>query len=91
MDKLIAICEWAGVNLNWLTMGVGPKRTDTVDTKALVLGEAIEALPGDERQQVLDFISYKFERSSAPIFAGERMTRYLKMIDAFKKDRDAKK
>lgn len=91
MEKLIAICEWAGVNLNWLTLGTGPKRTDTVDTKSLVLGEAIESMPEDERQQVLDFITYKFERSSAPLFAGERMARYLKMIDAFKRDRDGKR
>ncbi len=91
MDKLVAVCEWAGVNMNWLTMGAGPKRTDAIDTKSLVLGEAIEAMHADDRQQVLDFIGYKFERSTSPLFTGDRMVRYLKMIDAFKKDRDAKR
>lgn len=91
LDNIVSICEWSGVNLNWLTMGTGPKRTDTVDTKSLVLGEAIESLQPDDRQQVLDFIGYKFEKSSAPIFTGERMGRYMKMLDAFKRDRDGKK
>jgi transcriptional regulator with XRE-family HTH domain len=91
MDNLIAICAWAEINLNWLTLGVGPKKTGAVDTKALVLGEAVEALPPDDRQQVLDFISYKLERPSMPLFTGERTARYLKMIDSFKRDRDTKK
>jgi transcriptional regulator with XRE-family HTH domain len=90
MDKLIAICEWSDVNINWLTMGRGPKREGAVDTKSLVLGEAIEAMQTEDRQQVLDFIGYKFERSTVPLFAGERMARYMKMLDAFKKDREAK-
>lgn len=87
MDKLIAICDWAGCNLNWLVQGVGPKRIDAVDTKSLVLGEALETLPSDERQQVLDFIGYKIERSSAQLFTGDRLARYMRMLDAFKQDR----
>ena len=87
MDKIVQICEWSGTNVNWLVMVVGPKRTDIIDTKTIILGEAIEAMPSDDRQQVLDFIAYKFERSGE-FFAGERLARYMKMIDAFKRDRD---
>lgn len=85
MDNIVAICDWAGVNVNWLVQGVGPKRTDGIDTKSLILGEAIESMPEPDRQQALDFIGYKIERSSAPIFTGERLARYMKMLDAFKK------
>lgn len=85
IDNLVAICEWAGVNVNWMLQGTGPKRTDAVDTKSLVLGEAVETMLPSDRQQVLDFIGYKIERSTAPIFVGERLARYMKMLDAFKK------
>lgn len=87
MEKIVQICEWSGVNVNWLVMGVGPKRPGPIDTKTVIMGEAIESLPSDERQQVLDFLAYKFERS-AEFFASDRLARYMKMIDAFKKDRD---
>lgn len=86
-DNIVAICEWAGVNVNWLVMGAGPKRNDVVETKVLVLGEALEAMPQPDREQVLDFLAFKFEKS-ADLFVGERLARYMTMIDAFKKDRD---
>jgi hypothetical protein len=71
-------------------MGVGPKRPGPIDTKTVIMGEAIESLPSNERQQVLDFLAYKFERS-AEFFASDRLARYMKMIDAFKRDRDGLK
>lgn len=90
IDKIVAICQWAGVNVNWLIMGAGPKRTDVVETKVLILGEAIAAMPKSDREQVLDFLAFKFEKS-ADLFVGERLARYMTMIDAFKKDRDGLK
>lgn len=84
MDKIVQICEWSGTNVNWLVMGVGPKRTDIIDTKTIILGEAIEAMPQDDRQQVLDFIAYKFERSGE-FFAGERLARYMTVAVAARK------
>jgi transcriptional regulator with XRE-family HTH domain len=86
-DHIVAICEWAGVNVNWLVMGAGPKRNDVVETKVLVLGEALESMSQPDREQVLDFLAFKFEKS-ADLFVGERLARYMTMIDAFKKDRD---
>lgn len=83
MEKLILIANWARVNITWLVQGTGPKRTNVVDTKALVLSEAIEGLPDDSKQQVLDFISYKIERADG-LFTGERLSRYMTMLDAFK-------
>ena len=90
MELALEIANWASVNVNWLLQGSGLKRGTIVDTKAVVLGEAIESLPKDDKQQVLDFIEYKFQRSES-LFVGERLARYLTMIDAFKKDREAKK
>jgi transcriptional regulator with XRE-family HTH domain len=90
MEKIVHICEWSGVNVNWLVMGVGPKRPGLIDTKTAILGEAIEAMPSNERQQVLDFLAYKFERS-AEFFASDRLARYMKMIDAFKQHRSGLK
>lgn len=89
-DHIVAICNWAQVNVNWLVMGAGPKRTGPLETKVLVLGEAIESMPKAERDQVMDFLAFKFEKS-ADMFVGERLARYMTMIDAFKKDRDGLK
>lgn len=87
MDKIVAICEWANVNVIWLVMGAGAKRNDLVDTKVLLLGEALDAMPTSDRQEVLNFLAFKF--SSQHAIAGERIARYMTMIDAFKKDRQS--
>lgn len=87
LGKIVQICEWSNTNVNWLVMGAGPKTNSGVDIKTIVLGEAIEAMPPDDRQQVLDFMAFKFERSG-DMFVGERLARYMTMLDAFKKDRD---
>lgn len=84
MEMALRICERAGVNINWLLQGVGPKRGDKVDTKALVLSEAIEALPPEERQQALNFLGYTLEHSHSQVFTGERLARYMRMLDSFK-------
>lgn len=83
LELAIAIAEAAGVNINWLLQGAGPKRGDRIETKALVLNEAIEALPDEGRQQVLNFMGFTFQQADG-IFTGERLARYMKMLDAFK-------
>jgi hypothetical protein len=85
MELAIRIAKWANVSFNWLMAGTGPKREGYADTKTVVLGEVIESLPGDNGQQSLDFIEYQIRRNEG-FFAGERLARYLMMIDAFKKD-----
>jgi transcriptional regulator with XRE-family HTH domain len=90
LDTAIAIANWAGVNVNWLLQGVGPKKGDKTDTKGIVLNEAMAAIPPDDRQMVLDFLRYKIERAEG-IIAGERMARYLTMIDHFKADMQRKR
>jgi len=55
-----------------------------------VLHEGQTPRPLQERDQVMDFLAFKFEKS-ADMFVGERLARYMTMIDAFKKDRDGLK
>lgn len=86
----ISIARWADVSFDWLMTGVGIKKPGLTSTKHIVLNEAIDSMPIDDRQQVLDFILYKIERNDA-LFRGDRLTRYLTMIDAFKKDRESKR
>jgi len=49
------------------------------------IGQAIEALPDDQQQQVLDFIQYKIERSEA-FMTQERAAHYLKTIAKIRSD-----
>jgi transcriptional regulator with XRE-family HTH domain len=85
LEVAIRLAKWGQVNLEWLLTGRGPKRGAIVETKSLVLGEAIEELPEADRQQALDFVRYKLERSSTALLSGERLTRYMTMLDAFAK------
>jgi transcriptional regulator with XRE-family HTH domain len=86
LDVAVALCDRAGVHVNWLLQGTLPKRIDSkTDTKALILDEALHTLEPNDAQQVFDFISFKIEKSSAPI-VGERLSRYMKMLDAFRAD-----
>lgn len=82
----VALCDKAGININWLLQGTLPKFINRkTDTKALVLDEALHTLPADDAQQVLDFLGYKIGKVDG-LIAGERLSRYMKMIDAFKTD-----
>jgi hypothetical protein len=84
MAMALRICEKADVNVNWLLQGVGPKRGDKVAVRAMVLDEVITELPDTSRQSVLDFVGYTLEKSDG-VFVGERLVRYMKMLDSFKK------
>jgi len=54
------------------------------------LGGAIDALPDESRQQVLDFVRYKFERAEG-LIASEQAAHYVKMIDRIKADYERRK
>lgn len=88
IELAVRIAKWGNVSFNWLMTGAGPKREGHADTKMLVLGEVLESMPADTGQQVFDFIEYKLQRSN--LFTGDRLARYLTMIDAFKRDREKK-
>jgi transcriptional regulator with XRE-family HTH domain len=79
-DLVVSIAEWGEVNVNWLLQGIGPKRGERIDSSKLAIAEGIAELPLDDRQQVLDFIRYKFEKADG-WFAGEKLGRYMAMLD----------
>jgi hypothetical protein len=85
LSLAVDIANWAGVNINWLLQGAGPKRGEAVDDKAIALQATIERLPSSDGQQVLDFLRYRIDRND-DLFVGERMARYMSMLDAFKAD-----
>ncbi len=82
LEMAIRIAKWGKVNIEWLLTGRGPKRGSIVETKAIVLGEALQDLPTEALQQTIDFIKYKIERSPT-LFTGEKLARYMAMLDAF--------
>lgn len=90
LENALRIANWAEVTIVWLLQGLGPKRGDKIETKAIVLDEALHSLPVDDGQQVLDFIRYKIEKADGPI-VGERLARYMTMLDAFGNDMKRKK
>lgn len=54
------------------------------------IGDAIDSLPEEQQQQVLDFIRYKIERSE-DFIASEKAAHYMKMIDRIKADMEGRK
>ena len=63
MDCLIEICHAAGVSLNWLTMGVGPRKISSQSALATAVSRAIEALPPSAGVEVGDFVRYKLQQA----------------------------
>lgn len=49
------------------------------------IGEAVSALPAEDRRQVLDFLQYRWERAGS-LMAGEQASRYVAMIESIKND-----
>jgi len=78
-DKLKVVAEFFGVSASWLRYGEGSM------TERNALETAITALPEDDRQQVLDFVRYKIERADT-LFASEKASSYLAMIDRLVED-----
>lgn len=81
-EKSIELAAWAKVNLEWLMTGRGPKRGHLVDTKSLVIGEALSAMPPDERREVLSYMRFKLGESQRR-FASDQLGRYDRAIEAF--------
>ena len=83
LDMAVRIADWAKVNVAWLLQGYGPKRGEG-DTTPGELFDAVQQLPNDDGQQVLDFIRYKIERADG-WFASERLARYMTLLDKIAK------
>ena len=79
-ENLRIVAEFFGVREAWLLMGESSEQDDAS------LKKLVDALPGDNGQQVLDFIRYKIERSDPAIIANETMSHYLSLIDGIQRD-----
>lgn len=77
-DKLKLLAEFFGVSEAWLMYGESPAPT---------LDEAVGALPDVSRQEVLDFIRYKYSRAEG-LIASDIAGDYHAMIDRIRKDMD---
>lgn len=85
LDMAVRIAQEAGVHVNWLLQGAGPKHVDRArNDTAERIGDIVESLPADERQQTLDFIRYKLERSGQ-WYAADTVGRYLAFIDKIRR------
>lgn len=85
IEKILALAEWAEVNVNWLLQGVGPKRGTHVDTKALLLDEVLHSMPPDVGADLIDNIRAKLIRIGK-LEAREPTPRYMSMLDAYESD-----
>lgn len=75
--NLKAVADYFGVSAMWLGFGVEPARES--------LEDVLRSMPPDDRQQALDFISYKLERNET-LGTAERTAHYLSLIDRIKRD-----
>ena len=82
METIIAIADWADVNVNWLLQGAGPKRGNRMSTKAQVLEEAIQSLPAEMGADLIDNLRAKLLRVGR-LNAQEPPGRYQVMLDAY--------
>lgn len=85
METAVRIADWAGVNLTWLLQGTGPKRGSHIDTRALVLDEAVRSLPADIGADLLDTLRAKPVRFGK-LQANEAGNRYGKMLDYYQEE-----
>jgi hypothetical protein len=86
-ENLQALCLAYNVSPAWLRYGVGPKSpADPEGSPRDAAAELIESLPPDAKQETLDFIEWKIQRS--PLVDREQFGRYLRMIDKIKRSGD---
>jgi transcriptional regulator with XRE-family HTH domain len=69
---------------HWLQTGKGEENPQRD------IGGAIEALPDNGGQMILDFLQYRFEKAEGFI-ASDKIAHYLAMIEDFKRDLAARK
>jgi transcriptional regulator with XRE-family HTH domain len=84
LSHAVALCKEAQVNVNWLLQGAGPKKGERTDADTLRLAEGLERLPLENKQAVLEYLRYEFERADG-WFTHEALARYIDSIDEIKR------
>lgn len=83
-DRLVDLARLLGLTVDQLLTGEPAKDTRLTDV--------VEALPESDRQMVLDFIQYRWERAEQTLVASEDKTRsYLAMMRTIINDLRTKK
>lgn len=85
LETLVEIADWADVNINWLLQGAGPKRGNRIDTKALILDEAVHSLTPALGADLLDSLRAKLIRLGK-LSVEEPNDRYMAMLRAYEHD-----
>lgn len=80
LDLAVRIANWGNVNINWLLQGAGPVRGEKMDPAAELVSEGVAHLPIEDRQQVFDFMRYKFDKADG-WFTSEKLASYMQMLD----------
>ena len=83
LEVAIRLARWADVNVEWLLTGRGPKRGAHLDTKALILSEALEALAPTDRHEVLGYFAYKVQHSVSRVITESQVNRYIAAINTY--------
>jgi len=82
--NLFKIAVALNKSAEWLITGKGSEEP------RWMLHDAVSELPGDDPQQILDFIGYRFEKAEGFI-ASDKIAHYMKMIENMKRDLQARK
>ena len=83
MPLAVAMCNEANVNVLWLLQGSGPKRGERIDPKLLHIAQALDAMPSEQRNSVLDFMKYQITQTGN-WFASEALRTYIADLDALR-------
>jgi transcriptional regulator with XRE-family HTH domain len=83
MPLAVAMCQAAGVNVLWLLQGSGPKHGDQIDPRLLHVAQALESMPKQQRDAVLDFMKYQVTQTGQ-WFAAEALRHFVDDIDALR-------
>lgn len=80
VENIRAVANYFGVSPGWLLFGegAGPDATEHLES-------ALQDLPQESQQQVLDFITYKIERAEG-LLANDKLARHMALIESFKRD-----
>ena len=76
-DKLVPLSRLLGISVDEILTGEPPLGTE--------IGRVIDALPPEDGQMALDFISYRWERAEG-LVATEKFADYAAMIERIKAD-----
>lgn len=85
MSMAVRIANWADVNVVWLLQGYGLKRGTRIDGKALVLDDAIHALPPELGADLIDNLRAKLIRAGR-LAAEPEPSRYRSMLEAYEQE-----